>query len=644
MFDLFRSRARAVRYMLAAILLLVALSMVITLIPGFGTDTQRQDQIVAQIGGEPLTVLEVQQVIQRQIQNHAFPPEMAVSYVPQIINQIITERAAAWQARRLGFDVTKQELADTIQAVLPQLFEGGKFAGKEVYAAYLAQQNLTVPQFESALRRQLLVNKLRDLVLAGVIVTPAQLEKEYKWRNEKAKIEYAVVSPEKYRSEIRVDPEEMNAYYQKNKAFFRIPEKRSFDLVVIDEAEVSKSITVPEAELRRMYEANKESYRTPERVKVRHILLKTTDVPQDKLPAIRAKAEALLKQLKQGADFAELAKKNSEDPGSASKGGDLGYITRGQTVPAFEQAAFSLKPGQISDIITTQYGLHIIQVLDKQEARLKPFDEVKSQLAEERKKQQVYERMQSLADQARAALVKNPQGADQVARELGLAVIKVDKADASAPVPGIGVSRDLADALTLARKGEVTPVVQVQPTKLAVAVVTDIFPSRPADFSEVEDQIRQKLTDDKLKQLVEARAREFFEKAKAPGADFRKLAQSMGLEVKTPPEFTRNGAVEGLGVASFVEEAFTEPPGTVFGPVNTGGAQWFICRVIEQIPADMNKFPAEKENLEKQVKSEMERDRSDLFEAGLLSDLIKEGKVKIYQNVINTLVANYSGR
>jgi len=319
MFDLFRSRAKAVRYLLGAILMLVAISMVVTLIPGFGTDIGSQDQVVAEIGGEPLTVLEVSQTVQMQIRNRAFPSEMASIYVPQIINQMISERVVAYEAERQGFEVTKSDVAQAIETIFPQLFQDGRFAGQDVYAAYLAQQNVTVPQFEASLRRQLLTNKLQILVREGVVVTPAEVEREYRLRNEKVKIEYAKVSPEKYRSEVDVTPEDVQAEFEKNRSTFNIPEKRSFQVVVIDEAQVEQSLTIPDSELRRAYETEKDRFRTPERVKVRHVLLKTTDVPKDEIPKITAKAEDLLKKLRQGADFAELARQNSEDPGSAER-------------------------------------------------------------------------------------------------------------------------------------------------------------------------------------------------------------------------------------------------------------------------------------------------------------------------------------
>ena len=179
MFDLFRSRAKAVRYLLGAMLLLVALSMVVTLIPGFNSGMQTDSQVVAEVGKQALTLQELQQNVQAQIQGRQFPTEMAPILVPQIANQMITEYAVAYQAERMGFQVTEADMATAIHNILPQLFNGDQFAGRDVYAAALAQQNMTIPQFESALRMQLQMSALVGLAQRGVVVTPKEVAALY---------------------------------------------------------------------------------------------------------------------------------------------------------------------------------------------------------------------------------------------------------------------------------------------------------------------------------------------------------------------------------------------------------------------------------------------------------------------------------
>jgi peptidyl-prolyl cis-trans isomerase D len=642
MFDLFRSRAKVVRIMLGGLLLLVALSMVTYLIPGVGMNTGAGAQIVAEFGKQVLTLPELQQLVQAQLRNQSLPPDMAAVLVPQVANQVITEYAVAYQAERMGFRVSETDIAAIIRQVLPQLFNGDQFAGREAYAAVLAQQNMTIPQFEGALRRQLMFENLRAMVAGGVVVSPKEVEREFHAKNDKIKIEYAAIQPAKYRSEVTVTPEEIKQYYDRTRTGFQVPEKRSAGVVVVDEGALAAAITVPDSDLRRVYEQNKEAYRVPERVHVRHILLKTTEKPKEETSKIKARAEELLKQIKAGADFAQLAKKSSEDTASAAKGGDLGWVNRGQTVKSFEEAAFTLKPGETSGVISTEYGFHILQVIEKQDAHLQSFEEVKPQLAEERKKQMVFDRMQTLSDEARAALIKNPQAAAKIAADLGLQFFAADRFGAGDEIKGIGTSPELAEALSSLRKGEVSQVVQIAPTKLAVAVVTEVFPAHQAELAAVEEQIRQRLTADKLDALAGARAQALFEKAQSLGGDLRKAAQAMGLEVKSPPEFTRDGAVEGLGSAGYLQGVFGGSVGQLLGPVDMNG-QRVVYKVVAKIPAAESELAAQRESLMEELRNRKARERLELFEDTIRNQLVKSGKVKIHQDVINRLVSNYRG-
>ncbi|MGB9605391.1 MAG: peptidylprolyl isomerase, partial [Bryobacteraceae bacterium] len=481
-----------------------------------------------------------------------------------------------------------------------------------------------------------------NLAAEGAIVTPAEVEQEYRRRRQRVKLEYIVVSASNLRAEVRVSPEELRTFFNQNRGLFQIPEKRSFDVLLMDENKVGERIQVPESELRQAYQQRQEQYRTPERVHVRHILLKTTDKPKDEIPKIRARAEELLKQIRAGADFAELAKKNSEDPGSAQKGGDLGWIVRGQTVQAFEDTAFSLKPKEVSGIVSTEYGFHIIQVLEKEPARVKPFEEVKNDLARDLKRQRVFEIMQNLADQAVAELNKNPMQAAEIASRLGVQFIRVEKATASSPIPDLPAgSEQIYQALAGLEKGRATPPIQIENNKLAVAVLREIFPARPAELAEVEDKVREHVVNRKLGELLEKRAREVLEQARAAGGDLRKVAQATGFQFRTTQEFGPDGAADGIGPATSVIEAFVKPVGEVFGPVVIGD-QRFICKVAARVEADMSKFAEERSTILNSLKSRKARERSELFVDSIRTRLVREGKVKIHEDVIRRIASAYT--
>jgi len=481
MFDLFRSRDKAVRYLLGGLLGLVALSMVTYLIPGSSGSMRAPDQVVADVGGEPVTVREVQTTLQGMMRNKSIPPEMIQLYMPQLVDQMISERALAYQAQRMGFEVSDTETANAIRSVLSQLFPDGQF-NKDIYERFLSEQGLTIGEFEKNIAKNLLVLKLRNVALEGVVVSPQEVEREFHRRNDKVKLEYVVFDPDKLKSQVTTTPKEESDFYRKVPARFMTNEKRSFDVLYADEAKISASIDIPEADLRKAYDANKDKYRTPERAHVRHILVSTMNKPKEEQAKLEAKAADLLKQIKAGGDFAELAKKNSDDPGSAVKGGDLDWVVRGQMVKPFEDASFSQKVNEIGNLVKTDYGLHIVQVLEKQDARLKPFDEVKAEIATGLKKQMVFDRMQASVEKARAALAKAPQQGEQIARENGLSFQRVTSHGPNESIAEFGTSKEVDAAVAALKVNEVSSPFQIGPSRLAVAVETNIEAVRQGTF------------------------------------------------------------------------------------------------------------------------------------------------------------------
>src|SRR5262249_34829328 len=237
------------------------------------------------------------------------PPPLLPQYVPQMIDNLIPERAMAFEAERLGFEVTDDQIANAIKTYLPNLFQDGKFLGKEGYAALLAQQRLTIPEFEAEVRRQEMINWLRRVALEGTIVTPQEIEQEYKKKNEKIKVEYVKLTADKYKAEGTPTPQEIQQNYDLNKARYMTAERRSLALLVADQGKIEASVTPTDADLLRAYTQNQNTFRVPETVKVRHVLLMTQGKPASEDAKMKAQAEDVLKQVKAGANFAELAKK-----------------------------------------------------------------------------------------------------------------------------------------------------------------------------------------------------------------------------------------------------------------------------------------------------------------------------------------------
>jgi peptidyl-prolyl cis-trans isomerase D len=645
MFDLFRSRDKAVRIMLGGILVVVSFSMLTYLIPNFNTGTgDPSDMVVAEIGKDTLTVPDVTATIQRTMRGRQIPASVLPSYIPQMVDELIMQRALALEAQSLGFQVTDAQVTDAIRQEIHSLFPDGKFVGTDAYAAMLGQQDLSIAQFETDLRRQLLMSRLRAVALEGVVVTNAEIQGEYRKKNDQVKVEWVKLTADKYKNEAQPSEDEVQSYFKVNSARYQIPEKKDLTYFLADPAKVEASLNPPDADLQKIYDQNKEAYRVPERVRVMHILLKTTGKPPADEPKIKAQAEDLLKQIRAGANFSDLAKKFSEDTTSAQNAKNPGelpdWVTRGQTVKEFEAAAFALKPGQVSDLVKTEYGYHIIKVLAHEDAHQRTFEEAKSDLAEQWKKQRANDIMQNVADKAQGELQKDPQHSDAVAAQYFLSVNRVNGYQPDQPLPDIGANPDFTTAIGELKVGEVSQPVAIAGNKIVLALVTGVSPARPARLDEVATQVRQTLIQNRGAAALQKHSQDLFNAAKSAG-DLVKAAKAEGLEVKTSDEFNRTGSIEGLGSASYLQEAFARPDGTFLGPISVPDGT-VVARVVQHIPADMSKLPEQAASIRNDVKNQKERDRESLFAEGVRDALVKQGKIKVHQDVLKRLISNYS--
>jgi peptidyl-prolyl cis-trans isomerase D len=642
MFNLFRSRDKVVRIFLGGLLGVVGLSMVTYLIPGsgMGGDTSATDtSVVATIGSDKLTAQEVSKAVSNMTRSRQMPEELLAIYVPQIVQQMIAERAMAYEAGRLGMHVSADEADNAILDTMPAEYVKNGKVDSTILNQILQQQGLTMQDLQRDTARQVMVTRLRQIVGEGVVVSPDEVAAEYHHRSDKVKVEYALLSPEKYHTEAEPSEAEMKAYYDAHKAAFTTTEKRSLAIIVLDPAKIAALSQPTEADLHREYTANQDKFRVPERVNARHILIRS-DASND--AAMKMKSEAILKLLSAGGDFAKIAKENSQDPGSAAQGGSVGWMVRGQMVPEFEKAAFALKPGETSGLVKTSYGYHIIQISAHEPAHLQTFDEVKPQLVMEFTQRAASEGMQKLADKATAELRKDPLHPEKAAESVGATVVRAENIQAGDPIPEVGVSKEFNDAIAPLRKGEVTAGPVVLPgNRVAIASVTDYQPAHPASFEEAKGDVKSKAGQEKLQKLLADKAKALADKAQADGGDLQKAGKELGIEVKTSTDVDRQGAIEGVGQATSLGDAFTKPVGAILGPISVPGGQ-VVAKVVAKTPADMAGLEAQAATIRTDLKQQKSRDRAQLFEEGLKKKLEDEGKLKVHPDVVTRLVKSYT--
>jgi peptidyl-prolyl cis-trans isomerase D len=642
MFDVFRSREKSVRLLLGVLLVVVAASMLVYLIPGgVGGPGGGSDNVVASVGKEQITASDVQREVQRLTRGQSNLPKGIIGmYIPTIVNQLIEQKALAYKAREMGLSISDEELGNTIQSTFAAQM-GGKF-DIQIYRAFLAQQGMTDQAFEAQQREAMLVTRLESIEKQSLIVSDQDARAEYERKNLKVGLTYLKFEGKDFLAKVNKDPAAVKAYFDKNRGQFRIPEKRDVELVAGTIADFMQKAQISDSELQKEYQDSMDSFRTPERVRVRHILIKTQGKPKEEAPKLKAKAEDLLKQLKGGADFADLAKKNSEDTGSAEKGGELGWIVKGQTVPNFEKAAFSLDAGTLSGIIETEYGYHILQVEEKQAAHTQSFEEAKPQLLAEAKKQAASDNLSKAIEAAHNEALRTPGQEAAIANKYGLKYFKLDSLTTSTPLPELNSVPELTNAIFAAAKGATTDVVNVDTQgKAAFATISKIVPARNAEYAEVENDVTQRFASSEADRLAEEGAKQAAGRARK-GETLEMIAKAYGLSVKTAAPFTIDGAAEGIGAATQLAAAFEAKPGGIVGPIAAQGGE-FVCRVSEKIPADMKQYASNKAATVQSLERQKLQMQQPLFRDSVVNDLKRRGKVKINDAAIRKIAGSFEG-
>ena len=555
MIKFLQSGNKAAKYLLAGFLLLIAASMVTYLIPGFMGDTTAASEtgVVASVGGHEIKREQVARVVQAQARGNQIPDFYLPILRQQAVRQLIQQAELQYESERMGLKVSDQEFRDELQygPYKQAFFPGGKWIGAEKYKQLLTQGGTTVEDFERDVRLDLLQRKLVNVIGASATATDAEVEQAYKEQNTKVKFQYAVIKLDDVSKTIKPTDTELKAFYDANKPRYTnsIPEKRQIKYFVLTEKNFADKVTVDPAEIQRAYSANQNAYRIPERVKVRHILIEMPKagpdgkVDQKAMDEARAKAQDVLKQAKATSDWTELAKKYSGDPGSKDKGGELGWLNRGQTVAEFDKVAFAQNKGQISDPVQSSFGFHIIQTEDKEDAHLKPLAEVKPAIEEAIKQEKIKGMMTQASNDAEALAQK--QGLDKAASKYGAQVVTSNPISRTDALPGIGPQPQLMDAIFSANEKS-GPQVGQTPQSTVVFEVTKIEPARTPSFEEIKDRVATEFKNQRAADILRRKTQEMADRAHAEH-DLAKAAKEAGATFKTSELVSRTQQVPDIG-------------------------------------------------------------------------------------------------
>jgi len=620
-------------------LAIVVLAFVMLYIPSFMKESAQgaaSNAVVADVEGREITAGQFRRVYQQQMMQYrqsygANVDERLLKQLgidQRIVQQMIQEEASLAEAKRLGIKASDAEVRERILS-LPAFQENGQFIGDQRYRQLLRMQTppLRVDEFEDQVRRSIVAEKLQAALTGWITVADSDVVTEFKRRNEKVKVAVVNFPADKFREATVATDAEVAKWFEDHKETYRIAEKRKVRYLTIDQEALRQKATVTGQQIERAYNDNIQQYSTPEQVRASHILLKTEGKDD---AAVKKQAEELLAKIKAGADFAELAKKNSQDEGSAVKGGDLDFFGKGQMVPEFDKVAFSLQPGQLSDLVKTQYGYHIIKVTDKRAASQKTLAEVRAQIEDQLKYEQAQTAAQKLADQV-ASELKKPGDFESVARARGLQSGESGLFQQDEPIAGIGMAPAVGQAASSLKDGEVSEPLRT-PQGYAFITVT----GRQAPYVPKLDEVKMKVRDDVLKQkaIETARQKAASINAEMKSGDFDKAAKAAGLDVKTTDLIARGAPIGDAGVSPALEAAaFSLPAGAVSDPIVTdNGAA--IVKVLERKDVAADELAKQKDTL----KTELLNDRKQKFFAAYMAKARQRMKIQINRDTIAQIV------
>jgi peptidyl-prolyl cis-trans isomerase D len=638
----------AKRFVLGFILIAFCLIMVISLVPNLNQSLlggPTNSNVLAKVGNHEITMDQVQQRAASMAEQRQYPAQFVPYLMPQALEGLIANNALLAEADRLGMKVTNEEIVDALKrGQLGQiLFPNGQFIGDEKYDDFVATQfRMTKNQFEDLVRESLLTDKVRNLIEQGATVSDQDVQKAFKQQNAKVKLDYAVLTLDDVQSQVKVTEPEVKNYFETHKNVYQAgnSEKRKVTYAVLP-ADTIPGAEISDADVQRYYSDNQDKYRLPDQVKVSHILFKTIgpdNKPDPKLEApAKAKAEAVLKQLKAGANFAELAKKNSEDT-SAGNGGSLGWIQKGQMVPEFEKTSFELAKGQTSDLVKTQFGYHIIHVEDKQSAHVRPLAEVKpeimQQLSGEKKQRVLGDAANSLQSQARNSSV------EKAAEAKGAQVFHSDFFGPTDSLPGVNYAPEFMQAV-FSTAPKSAPVAVPTQNGVVVFQVNEVQPPAPPQYEKYRAKAESDLKAEKARNMLASRLQELSNRGRATH-DLKRVAKELGATVKSSELVSSKDQVPDIGSMTQVPEAFDMKPGDVSAPLPSQN-KGIVYAVTERQEPSMEDYATKKDITRDQMLQRKKEEIIALFTSNLIDQMEKNGRIKKNRAQIDAMAKRTGG-
>jgi peptidyl-prolyl cis-trans isomerase D len=639
MIRFFQQDTKVMKVIFWVIIVVSCAAMVIFLVPGLFSGQTSSSDTYASIGHggflgrflpaeQTVSTADVRNLAERYLQRQGLPDQLLPFMMPRVAEGLIQQDIELQQARRLGITATDDDVRRYLHTGQwgMLLFPDGNYIGDQRYAEFVSEQfQMTRDKFENEIKKEIIENRLRALITGGVTVSDNDVRSFYTDQATKIKFDYAVIDSDNLRDQINPPDAQLQSWFKQNAAKYAhaVPEARKIQYIAFTTSDLPKApAPVTDAEVQQYYQQHLANYQVEAQVKVRHILIAVNAKETD--AAAKAKAQSILDKLHNGGDFAKLAKENSDDPGSKSQGGELGWIKHGVTVPEFDKAAFALQPGQISGLVRTKFGYHIIQTEEKQPAHTRPLDEVKADITATLTRQHEQQAEQNYAKALAAEAAKTSLAATAAAHHLQ--VVTTDFLSQSSIVPNLA---DGSQLLTAAFSAKENAAPDVAPTGdgFAIYQVKGIQASHAPDFATYKSHILDDYRSEQLPQLLARKTNELAMRAQTDN-DLAKAAKEVGATVKSSDLVGRDSQVPDIGMlATQAPQLFDLNAGQLSGPINTGHTGVVVKLTDKQLPTSeeiAKNFDATRDSL-------LDQRRSDMFNV-FISDLQnryqKEGRIR----------------
>ncbi|MGC1424180.1 MAG: peptidylprolyl isomerase [Terracidiphilus sp.] len=636
---------RVVKALFVVIIAAASVSMVVYLIPGLTGQGAVSAGTYAVVyphwyskffaSGEAISQQKVSAQARQQLQQrnpqYASNPMIVSLFEQQVGQQLVQQQILLAEAAKLGISANSDDVAQFLHEgqAGQVLFPNGKFIGQDQYAALINTRfDMSVADFEESVRHDITIQRLRAYVTAGLSVSEKEAREQYVKSGTKIKFDYAVISGDDIRKSINPTDAELEAFFKKNAARYAnaVPEERTISYFAFTPEDVPGGVQQPtQQEIEAYYNAHKSEYSVPEQAKSRHILIQVPQGADAKTDAAaKAKAEDILKQIQHGANFADLAKKYSDDPGSKDSGGELGFAQRGHMVPEFDQAIFTQKIGD-TKIVKTQYGYHIVQVEERTAAHAQSLAEVLPTIQATLMRQKSTAAQDAYARTLTAEAIKN--GLDKTAAEHHLQVVTTPPVNASGVIPALP---DGSQLISHAFAAKPTDPPQSAPTGEGYAVfqVKSVIPAHAPTFADWKSHVEDDYRNEQVPAMLSQKTAELAAKAKAEN-DLAKAAKEMGASMKTSDLVDQTGQVPSLGaVGQVAPQLFEMAPGTISGPINAGRTGVVAKLVDKQQPSDAD-IAKNLDQVRDQLLEEKRQEAFGIFANNIIAEYKKNNRVRI---------------